>query len=316
MSDEFDQFKVLFPIGCGGYGNAYFAVKQGDVEKNGYSLKTVKENKRDTLEAFNKEIKILEKLTKAENNIYTPKLYGSKKFNIEDAIKKLVKDNKKSNEMEISEIPVDIKNRPFYVIDFFSRTELFYYVKEERTRFTELEAKVVFKQILEGFQFLHDNKICHLDIKTDNIMLDKNFKPIIIDFGFAEQFKDEPIFSDGKGTPEYICPEMWEFKKYNGIKSDIFSLGVVLFKLVTGKFGFKSANKNDKSYELIKYGKFNAYLELKKDIIDKINPSEDFKNLYFSMVAYEPKTRPEISDILKGDWLKEINELDDEKKKN
>ena len=316
MSDEFDQFKALFPIGCGGFGNAYFAVKQGDVEKNGYSLKTVKENKRNTLEAFNKEIKILEKLTKAENNTYTPKLYGSKKFNIEDAIKKLVKDNKKSNEMEISEIPVDIKNRAFYVIDFFSRTELYYYVKEERTRFTELEAKVVFKQILEGFQFLHDNKICHLDIKTDNIMLDKNFKPIIIDFGFAEQFKDEPIFSDGKGTPEYICPEMWEFKKYNGIKSDIFSLGVVLFKLVTGKFGFKSANKDDKSYELIKYGKFNAYCESKKDIIDKINPSEDFKNLYFSMVAYEPKTRPEISVILKGDWLKEINELEDEKKKN
>ena len=315
MSDEFDQFKVLFPIGSGGNGNAFFAVKQGDVKKNGYSLKTVKENKRDKLEAFNKEIKILEKLTKAENNIYTPKLYGSKKFNIEDAIKKLVKDNKKSNEMEISEIPVDIKNRPFYVIDFFSRTELYYYVKEERTRFTELEAKVVFKQILEGFQFLHDNKICHLDIKTDNIMLDKNFKPIIIDFGFAEQFKDEPIFSDGKGTPEYICPEMWEFKKYNGIKSDIFSLGVVLFKLVTGKFGFKYANKYDKSYKLIKYGKFNAYWESKKDIIDKINPSEDFKNLYFSMVAYEPKTRPEISDILKGDWLKEINELDDEKKK-
>ena len=63
----------------------------------------------------------------------------------------------------------------------------------------------------------------------------------------AEQFKDEPIFSDGGGTPEYICPEMWESKKYNGIKSDIFSLGVVLFKLVTGKFGFKYANKYDKS---------------------------------------------------------------------
>ena len=135
MSDEFGQFKVLFPIGCGGFGNAYFAVKQGDVEKNGYSLKTVKENKRDKLEAFNKEIKILEKLTKAENNIYTPKLYGSKKFNIEDAIKKLVKDNKKSNEMEISEIPVDIKNRPFYAIDFFLKNRIILLCKRRKNSF-------------------------------------------------------------------------------------------------------------------------------------------------------------------------------------
>ena len=183
-------------------------------------------------------------------------------------------------------IPVDINNRPYYVIDFFSRVELFYYVKEERTRFKVLEAKVVFKQILEGFQFLYDNKICYLDIKTDNIMIDKKFKPIIIDFGFAEQFKDEPIFIDGKGTREYICPEMWESKKYNGIKSDIFSLGVVLFKLVTGKFGFESAKEDDKSYELIRNGKFSEYLESKKDRIDEINPSEDFKNLYYRFYKY------------------------------
>ena len=61
MCDEFGQFKVLFPIGCGGYGNVYFAIKKGDFEKNGYSLKTVQGNKvkRDKLEVFNNEIKIL-----------------------------------------------------------------------------------------------------------------------------------------------------------------------------------------------------------------------------------------------------------------
>ena len=106
---------------------------------------------------------------------------------------------------------------------------------------------------------------------------------------------------------------MFEGKLFKGEKADIFSLGVVLFHLVTGKEGFSLALKKDVIYNRIRLKSYEIYWTL-VDIypINNENLSKEFKKLYFKMVGYNPDNRPSIDDILKDDWFNEINNLSEE----
>ena len=150
--------------------------------------------------------------------------------------------------------------------------------------FCEPHAKIIFKKIIEGIKFCHDKNVCHLDLKPRNIVINKNFDPIIIDFGFSEEFNESTTFKKGKGSKRYISPEMWEEKEYDGVKSDIFSLGVILFNLVTRSFGFCRSIVKDDYYKYIieadSSGNYVNYWDSIKFITNKIKLSEDFKNLY------------------------------------
>ena len=106
---------------------------------------------------------------------------------------------------------------------------------------------------------------------------------------------------------------MWDKFLYKGVESDIFSLGVVLFNLMTGKVGFLTSKKNDNYYKLIinNNGNDELYWETIKTQIKK-EFSKEFKELYFQMVALNPSERPSIENILNSNWLKEINNLNEE----
>ena len=100
---------------------------------------------------------------------------------------------------------------------------------------------------------------------------------------------------------------------FNGIKSDIFSLGVTLFKLVTNHFPFNLAYKVDKWYKLIIDHEYDIYWENMKKT-KSINVSELFKELFVKMVDFEENERPNIEKILSYKWFEEINNLSDEEK--
>ena len=271
MIKKYGEYKTLIQVGKGTFGNVYFAVKEG--ENIGYSLKVMEAEliKGKDLDDFNKEIDILDKLS---GSMYTPNIYDFHKY-----------DEKNVNLDDPNKlISLKKKDRPYYVTDFFSKCSLSYYLKKMKNGFCERHAKIIFKKIIEGIKFCHDNKVCHLDIKPDNIVINKYFDPIIIDFGFSEEFSESIKIKEGKGTPHYASPEMWESKEYDGVKSDIFSLGVVLFNLVTGICGFDISTVNDKYYKFIveadSSGNYDNYWKSIKFITDKIKLSEDFKNLY------------------------------------
>ena len=155
--------------------------------------------------------------------------------------------------------------------------------------------------------------MCHFDIKPTNIILDKKFEPFIIDFGISREFNElnKDIFKGKRGSEHYISPEMWEEIIYSGIKSDIFSLGVVLFNLVTGKYGFKTSEKTDDLYKLIinNNGDYKEYWKKLEPEKFNLKLSEDFQKLYVKMVAHDPTERPTIDKILDSNWLRDINIL-------
>ena len=198
-------------------------------------------------------------------------------------------------------------NREYIVYENIIHSELYLYLTiNHNQRFTERQAKFIFKKILEGIRAMHNANICHRDLKAENILLDENYNPKISGFYFS--CINANNLQDMQGTISYTAPELLLNQPYNGIQSDIFSLGQLLFVLVTGRLGFKHANQNDNFYRLIINPQNHAqYWEF----FNNLNLSQSFKNLFVSMVAQNPGQRPTIDQILNDEWMQEINNLND-----
>jgi len=202
--------------------------------------------------------------------------------------------------------------KQYIILDYAEKGDLSKYITLLSKGFTELHAKLLFSKILKAVKEIHKNGVCHRDLKTANILLDNNFNPKICDFGFATYIRDN--LNDCLGTYEYAAPEIYK-RNYNGVKVDIFALGVILFNLVTGIYGFEKAEINDKNYKLIMIRKYNNFWQKIK--IKNLNEiSDGFKKLFVKMVALLPKERPTIDSILEDDWMKEIKEKNENELKD
>lgn len=104
----------------------------------------------------------------------------------------------------------------------------------------ENETRYIFKQLCEAFDYLHNKNIIHRDIKADNIMVTKSHKIKIIDFGFAAVQMPGKKLKMFCGTPSYMSPELIKKQEYDGMASDVWALGVVLFQMLNGSFPFKA----------------------------------------------------------------------------
>ena len=195
-------------------------------------------------------------------------------------------------------------NMPYIVYENVSHSNLYEYISIQH--FTERQAKWIFKKILEGVQALHNANICHRDLEVHNILFDDNYNPKII--GFHSSCINMNNLNRRTGRLPYIAPEILLNQPYNGITADIFSLGQILFNLVTGKKGgFNAANDNDPYYTFIIKHQIAHYWKLLDS--HHLNVSQDFKNLFIGMVDPNPAQRPTIADILKDPWMQEINDL-------
>ena len=106
--------------------------------------------------------------------------------------------------------------------------------------FTEDNARFIFTQIVELVSYLHAKGVAHRDLKLESILVDKNLRVKVIGFGSAT-FKHVRNLESYRGTFGYMAPEILSSKKYNGFKTDIFSLGVILFILLKGHYPFQEA---------------------------------------------------------------------------
>ena len=198
-------------------------------------------------------------------------------------------------------------NKPYLVFEYSSRHDLYDYIRIGR--FAERQAKLIFKKILNGIRAIHNAGICHRDIKPANILLDENYNPKIGDYYSA--CLNANNLQGLAGTRMYAAPEIILNQPYNGIKCDVFSLGQLLFNLVTGRYGFEIAREDDPLYSLIRQQNYAAYWNRPEFV--QLNLSDNFKNLFVRMVAFNPNLRPNsIDDILNDVWMQEINNLNAE----
>lgn len=100
----------------------------------------------------------------------------------------------------------------------------------------EREAHDIFKQVCEALNHLHKKGISHLDLKLTNIMIDDRGRVKLIDFGFSHN-RDEEL-ERTCGTPSYMSPELIEKRNFRGRTSDIWALGVCIYRAMTGEYPF------------------------------------------------------------------------------
>ena len=152
-----------------------------------------------------------------------------------------------------------------------------FYNKEIRNQKNISEKKykiltILFKQIFSAFDYIHKKNIFHRDIKLENILLTKNYEIKIIDFGFGLYNPRNYLQKFFCGTPNYMAPEIIMKKEYDGQKADMWSLGILLYKLFCADFPFKGKDEKDLYRHIIKGRyKIKEYVpDLIKIIIDKI----------------------------------------------
>ena len=196
------------------------------------------------------------------------------------------------------------KNYPYLTLEYAEKGELFNYIYFTKKGFNEDFSKIIFKGIIKGMKACHENNIVHRDLKLENILLDDKFNPKIADFGYAAYIKDNIKLKNIVGTLEYQAPEILLKKNYDGKKKDIFSLGVLLFLLVTGIKPFEVPFGKDKLYKYILKKQYSEYWkQLKNNDVEVDELSNEFKLLFIKMIQFNPNDRISLDEIINNKWF-------------
>ena len=185
--------------------------------------------------------------------------------------------------------------------------ELFNYVLEKKY-LSEDESRIIFQQIIDAVYYLHQIGVCHRDLKLENILFSskKKDKIKIIDFGLSNLYltgvvSDNPALAFGAdfletpcGSPSYTPPEMILGCKYDGLLSDIWSCGIILFSMLCGFLPFDEPNE-EKLYSKIIKGEFF--------FPSQINISDEAKCLIQKILVVNPRLRANIKDIRRDPWF-------------
>jgi serine/threonine protein kinase len=171
------------------------------------------------------------------------------------------------------------------------------------TNLPESIARTYFHHLIEGIDYLHKNGIAHLDLKLDNLLLGANRCIKIIDFDLSQRIEDEKrSYARGKGTTNYRAPEIRTRKCGNYKAADIYSMGVILFALVTGLPPYTENEKGecDGWYFLMTKQQESYWAKIAK----YVSVSDDFIELFSGMVNEQPEQRLTINKVRACKWYK------------
>ncbi|CAB3976705.1 serine threonine- kinase 33-like [Paramuricea clavata] len=202
---------------------------------------------------------------------------------------------------EVYETPTKM----FLVMELCDQGELCDLLRVRKT-LNENETLTVIRQLADAIAYLHDLDIVHRDLKLENILLCKpvNDEPInikISDFGLSYiKGSGEAMMQSVCGTPMYMAPEVIDEHEYSR-QCDIWSIGVILFTLLTGSPPFQAPTE-EKLYQLIKQGQ----LDFTHPCWQTIN--ESAKNLLEGMLEVDPAHRSTAMEIKDHPWVNGDNE--------
>ena len=193
---------------------------------------------------------------------------------------------------------IDTPNYLYLVLEYINGIPLIDILKNEKNGYlSQKRAIIIMTQIIKGIIYLYDKNIYHRDIKLENILVMKNDIIKIIDFGFAVKCNRDSYQKLFCGTPSYMAPELLNKEKYIPYYSDIWSLGVLFYSMLYGRFPFDRNDKylledNDDFFEKI------TVIEINFD--DEIKVDDNIKNLFKNIFVAEPTERIALNEILEA----------------
>uniref|UniRef100_W5NBZ0 non-specific serine/threonine protein kinase n=1 Tax=Lepisosteus oculatus TaxID=7918 RepID=W5NBZ0_LEPOC len=147
-------------------------------------------------------------------------------------------------------------------------------------------------QIVSAVHYCHQKNIVHRDLKAENLLLDADSNIKIADFGFSNEFTLGNKLDTFCGSPPYAAPELFQGKKYDGPEVDIWSLGVILYTLVSGSLPFDGQNLKELRERVLR-GKYRVPFYM----------STDCENILRRFLVLNPSKRCTLEQIMKDKWM-------------
>lgn len=185
----------------------------------------------------------------------------------------------------------EIHTHLFLVMEFVDGVELFEYLVR-RGQLPPAEALNFFQQIICGLEYCHKRLICHRDLKPENILLDRHLNVKIADFGMTSLSRPGVFLDTSCGSPHYCDPMVVSGVKYDGLKADIWSCGVILYAMVTGRLPFDDDNIQ-RLLKKVQVGNYHMPPDLPSDL----------RNLIASMLTVDPEHRITLAQIKAHPWF-------------
>uniref|UniRef100_A0A671P1Z2 non-specific serine/threonine protein kinase n=1 Tax=Sinocyclocheilus anshuiensis TaxID=1608454 RepID=A0A671P1Z2_9TELE len=190
----------------------------------------------------------------------------------------------------------------YLIMEYASGGEVFDYLVAHG-RMKEKEARAKFRQIVSAVQYCHQKCIVHRDLKAENLLLDADMNIKIADFGFSNEFTMGNKLDTFCGSPPYAAPELFQGKKYDGPEVDVWSLGVILYTLVSGSLPFDGQNLKELRERVLR-GKYRIPFYM----------STDCESLLKKFLILNPTKRGSLEQqIMKDRWMN-VGHEDDELK--
>ncbi|XP_072161684.1 serine/threonine-protein kinase MARK2 isoform X3 [Bemisia tabaci] len=194
---------------------------------------------------------------------------------------------------------IETEKTLYLVMEYASGGEVFDYLVLHG-RMKEKEARAKFRQIVSAVQYCHQKKIIHRDLKAENLLLDSEMNIKIADFGFSNEFTPGNKLDTFCGSPPYAAPELFQGKKYDGPEVDVWSLGVILYTLVSGSLPFDGSTLRELRERVLR-GKYRIPFYM----------STDCENLLKKFLVLNPVKRASLEsltglpgqNIMKDKWM-------------
>ncbi|XP_060627731.2 testis-specific serine/threonine-protein kinase 5-like isoform X2 [Anolis sagrei] len=270
-------------IGSGAFSKVYLGYATQEKMMQNYKLASDLRSKRHSMVA----IKII---STAEAPVeYTKKFLPREIYSLNVTYKHL-------NVIQLYEMYRNNK-RTYLVLELASRGDLLEHInatsdRRELPGLEEEEARRLFRQIVSAVAHCHNVGIVHRDLKCENILLDERGFIKLTDFGFANRYSlKNSLMSTFCGSVAYTAPEILMSKKYNGELADLWSLGVILYAMVTGKLPFKERQPH-KMIHVIRQG-----LAFRQPI------SPECQNLIESLLQLKPAARLGLQQVATHRWM-------------
>ncbi|XP_078592163.1 serine/threonine-protein kinase MARK1-like isoform X10 [Branchiostoma floridae x Branchiostoma japonicum] len=186
---------------------------------------------------------------------------------------------------------IETEKTLYLVMEYASGGEVFDYLVAHG-RMKEKEARAKFRQIVSAVQYCHQKRVVHRDLKAENLLLDADMNIKIADFGFSNEFTPGNKLDTFCGSPPYAAPELFQGKKYDGPEVDVWSLGVILYTLVSGSLPFDGQNLKELRERVLR-GKYRIPFYM----------STDCENLLKRFLVLNPLKRGSLEAIMRDRWM-------------
>ncbi|XP_052873685.1 transcriptional activator MN1 [Anopheles cruzii] len=192
---------------------------------------------------------------------------------------------------------MESRNKIYLVTEHAAQGEIFDHLVANG-RMKEEEAARIFSQIVSAVDYCHRHGIVHRDLKAENVLLDTDMNVKLADFGFSNTFVEGQPLRTWCGSPPYAAPEVFQGVEYDGPRSDIWSLGVVLYVLVCGALPFDGTTLHDLR-SVVVAGKFRIPFFM----------SQECEQLIRHMLVVEPERRYTLKQIAHHRWMAQYNAI-------